>query len=211
MTEQPDTVPAERLHDLHRQLGNILGISPKERVTDTCRRDPYACRYRATDAQLHERRRHPEWEYETTEGQRKAWDDIDTPPEGDGWERNVDAGRDGWERFDYTEESYWRRPKQVAGQAVTADAPEHAEPPMPYGVAKLDKRYTARELMDRIKAAEAEAVYERQRANGLAEAIGRVRKVADTWPEYDGYAGEAADVIAAVLDALNGGTPKDPT
>lgn len=52
---------------------------------------------------------HPDYEYETTEGQRKCWERADEPPEGDGWERNVDAGRDGWERFDYTEESYWRR------------------------------------------------------------------------------------------------------
>lgn len=58
---------------------------------------------------LHAERRHPAWEYATTEGQRKAWDDADTPPEGEGWERNVDAGRNGWDRFDYTEESYWRR------------------------------------------------------------------------------------------------------
>lgn len=36
---------------------------------------------------------------------RKAWWAEDEPPEGDGWERNVDAGRNGWERFDYHEES----------------------------------------------------------------------------------------------------------
>lgn len=70
-----------------------------------------------TDAELHAMRAHPDFEYATTEGQRKQWDDVDTPPateEGDPdptWERNVDAGRDGWERFDYTEESYWRRRK----------------------------------------------------------------------------------------------------
>jgi len=64
-----------------------------------------------TVAELHARRAHPAYEYATTEGQRKAWDDADTPPEGEGWERNTDAGRNGWDRFDYTEESYWRRPK----------------------------------------------------------------------------------------------------
>ena len=62
-----------------------------------------------TDQELHAARRHPLWEYATTEGQRKSWDDADTPPDGDGWERNTDAGRNGWDRFDYTEESYWRR------------------------------------------------------------------------------------------------------
>lgn len=71
----------------------------------------------ATDAELHALESHPAWEYRTTMGPRKQWDDIDVPPcdrEGEpepGWERNVDAGRDGWERFDYTEESYWRRPR----------------------------------------------------------------------------------------------------
>jgi hypothetical protein len=59
--------------------------------------------------ELHASCAHPAYEYATTQGQRKAFDRIDEPPEGDGWERNVDAGRNGWERFDYHEESYWRR------------------------------------------------------------------------------------------------------
>lgn len=68
-----------------------------------------------TDPQLHARFAHPAWEYRVTEGPRKQWDDADRPPcddNGDpepGWERNTDAGRDGWERWDNTEESYWRR------------------------------------------------------------------------------------------------------
>lgn len=66
---------------------------------------------RPTDAQLHFRSSHPAYEYATTEGQRKAWDDADEPPEGEGWERNVDSGRDGWDRFECHEESYWRRLK----------------------------------------------------------------------------------------------------
>lgn len=72
----------------------------------------------ATDAELHERRAHPDWEYHTTEGPRKQWDDVDRPPSDENgdpdpsWERNLDAGRDGWERWDYTEESYWRRRKR---------------------------------------------------------------------------------------------------
>jgi DNA-binding CsgD family transcriptional regulator len=63
-----------------------------------------------TPDQLHARFAHPGWEYATTIGPRKQWDDADVPPDGDGWERNMAAGRDGWERWDYTEESYWRRP-----------------------------------------------------------------------------------------------------
>lgn len=66
---------------------------------------------RPTDSELHFRGSHPAYQYKTTEGQRKAWDDADEPPEGDGWERNTDSGRDGWDRFEFHEESYWRRLK----------------------------------------------------------------------------------------------------
>ncbi len=79
-----------------------------------------------TDAELHARCAHPDWEYTLTEGPRKQWDYSDEPPYGDDgepdttWERNVDMGRKGWERFDYTEESYWRRRKP---EAARQDAP----------------------------------------------------------------------------------------
>lgn len=68
-------------------------------------------RERPTDSELHFRSSHPAYQYKTTEGQRKAWDDADEPPEGEGWERNTDSGRDGWDRFEFHEESYWRRLK----------------------------------------------------------------------------------------------------
>lgn len=70
-----------------------------------------------TDAQLHALCAHPDYQYEITQGQRKAWDYADEPPEGHGWERNTDAGRKGWERFDFHEESYWRRRRTPAAQA----------------------------------------------------------------------------------------------
>jgi hypothetical protein len=73
----------------------------------------FARKRRRPDEEQHADRCHPGLEYATTEGRRKAWDDVDTPPDGDGWVRNVHAGRDGWERFDYTEESYWMRPKEA--------------------------------------------------------------------------------------------------
>lgn len=63
-----------------------------------------------SDSELHCRASHPSYEYATTEGPRKQWDDADEPPEGVGWERNTDIGYgQGWARLDYTEESYWRR------------------------------------------------------------------------------------------------------
>ncbi|MFE2710603.1 hypothetical protein ACFXKI_01080 [Streptomyces mirabilis] len=97
-------VPARAIADCDAKLALIDEIEPPEQP-----REP------ETDSQLHARFAHPAWEYRTTDGPRKQWDDIDLPPHDDygepepGWERNVDAGRDGWERFDYTEESYWRR------------------------------------------------------------------------------------------------------
>lgn len=75
-------------------------------------------RLTVTTAALHARCAYPGWEYATTEGPRKQWESGHVPPCGDdpgacdhGWEPNVDAGRPGagWERFDYTEEAYWRR------------------------------------------------------------------------------------------------------
>lgn len=61
---------------------------------------------------LHERRMHPDYEYEVTKGGRKCFDEH--PPSGDGWERNIEEGFNGWERFEFHEEAYWRRLKQSA-------------------------------------------------------------------------------------------------
>ncbi|MCG5464203.1 hypothetical protein MED01_002368 [Micromonospora sp. MED01] len=73
---------------------------------------------RRPDEELHARAAHPDWEYTCTEGPRKQWDDVDRPPDGDGWVRNVHIGvrGEGWERFDYTEESYWMRPKDQGSE-----------------------------------------------------------------------------------------------
>jgi hypothetical protein len=65
------------------------------------------------EAWLHERLMHPDYEYRTTHGPRKAFSPDDSRPEGDGWEMNYDHGRHGWERFDYHEEAYWRRKKEA--------------------------------------------------------------------------------------------------
>ncbi|MCF0086608.1 MULTISPECIES: hypothetical protein [unclassified Streptomyces] len=81
-----------------------------------------------SDAELHASMRHPDFEYRTTEGPRKQWDDVDVPPADENgspdptWERNTDAGRDGWERWDYTEESYWRRRKAQTADRTTGCA-----------------------------------------------------------------------------------------
>lgn len=66
-------------------------------------------RHRVESGVAHAEFAHPDFEYATTRGPRKDWEYADEPPEGEGWERNVDAGRDGWVRFDFHEESYWRR------------------------------------------------------------------------------------------------------
>ncbi|MET7975747.1 DUF6221 family protein [Streptomyces mirabilis] len=98
--------PRRVLADLDAKLALVDEIEP-----------PMEADGPASDAELHALESHPAYEYRTTSGPRKQWDDADVPPcddNGDpepGWERNTDAGRDGWERWDYTEESYWRRPR----------------------------------------------------------------------------------------------------
>lgn len=77
------------------------------------------CLRLAPSNEVHALRRHPDFEYATTQGPRKAWADPDTPPVGPdeltpdtSWEQNVDVGDRGWERFEFYEESYWRRRRQ---------------------------------------------------------------------------------------------------
>jgi len=98
--------PAFVIADLNAKLTLVHEIDYDPPTTDG-----------VTDQELHARCAHPAWEYRTTTGPRKQWDGVDDPPCDDygnpepGWERNLDAGcpGEGWERFDYTEESYWRR------------------------------------------------------------------------------------------------------
>lgn len=69
---------------------------------------------------LHTRRSHPDYEYETvTEGRKQS---DGRTPEGEGWEWNR-AYNDGGERFEYTEETYWRRLKSI-GEAEREAAME---------------------------------------------------------------------------------------
>ncbi|MBX9425465.1 hypothetical protein [Streptomyces lateritius] len=120
-----------------------------------------------SESELHARQAHPDWEYATTEGPRKRWHDIDVPPadeHGDPdptWQRNTDAGRMGWERFDYTEESYWRRPK-------TASAEQVEETPLQAARASIDLRDAViAQLKLRAEIAEAKA-YELDGATNVA-------------------------------------------
>lgn len=63
------------------------------------------------DAELHAKLRHPDYEYETTDGPRKAFDEHSPDEDDPMWERNVHVGRNGWDRFAYHEEAYWMRRK----------------------------------------------------------------------------------------------------
>lgn len=49
------------------------------------------------------------WEFAITSGPRKAWDNEMQPPPGKGWILDTTKGRNGWERFDFHEERYWKR------------------------------------------------------------------------------------------------------
>lgn len=64
------------------------------------------------------------YEYATTTGPRKQWLDENTPPPGEGWERDPTRGNNGWERFDYHEEAYWRRLVGAADHGETPRTPE---------------------------------------------------------------------------------------
>ncbi len=69
--------------------------------------------HEALIAQLHKNFQHPDYQYDVREHGRKTCEDH-TPPEGFGWIPNVHQGREGWERFDHTEETYWMRLKSDA-------------------------------------------------------------------------------------------------
>lgn len=86
----------------------LLGaIDEKQRRYEELVRDPFDG---LSDDELHQRHAHRAYEYATTEGQRKAWDDEMVPPAGVGWELNITStDPEAWERFDYHEERYWRR------------------------------------------------------------------------------------------------------
>lgn len=108
---------------------SLLDPCPGHPETDTNRQA-------ITSARLHAEHRHPGWEYRTTTGPRKQWDNPEEPPHDEygepepGWEANVDAGRpgQGWDRFDYHEEAYWRRRKPTpARSASTACAVLHTD------------------------------------------------------------------------------------
>jgi hypothetical protein len=62
---------------------------------------------------LHSRCSHPDYEYETTHGPRKAWTSEDEPPAGEGWLRNTHYGEAAQGRFEHHEESYWMRRKSL--------------------------------------------------------------------------------------------------
>lgn len=110
-TFKPGLLPHIVRHDPARVLADVAA---KRGILDLhAPRDP---RPPKTDAELHAEMAHPEWEYAITEGQRKQFDAGDPPdPDqyGTGWEVNTDKGDDGWERFRFTEEAYWRRRRET--------------------------------------------------------------------------------------------------
>jgi hypothetical protein len=65
---------------------------------------------------LHAARAHPDFEYCTTECGGKYCTTECGRKEAQGWEENITGGEphSSWERFDYTEDHYWRRRKMTA-------------------------------------------------------------------------------------------------
>ena len=76
---------------------------------------------------LHRDELHPKFEYRTTRGPRKLWESENTPPDGEGWTRNIHRGHNGWCRFEYHEEAYWMRRLPVTRFNPATDSPETAK------------------------------------------------------------------------------------
>lgn len=127
-------------------------------------------------AALHARFAHPDYEYATTEGPRKSWDDANVPPYDDNgdpdytWESNDDAGRPGmgWDRFDYTEESYWRRRKP---KSAPADGDRRTACPCGHDADHHDAASGCIECRCRLAGAPAELEQLRQRAESAEAAL----------------------------------------
>jgi hypothetical protein len=119
-------LPAEARAMLTETAEMLLAeVDAKRRILDDWQQelDRRNAIYAQPDAVLHARRLHPDYEYATTEGPRKAWAHSDVPPDGDGWVRNTGVDDEGWERFEYTEESYWRR--------LRSEGERSRKPPLP--------------------------------------------------------------------------------
>ncbi|MFE6815977.1 hypothetical protein [Streptomyces sp. NPDC057677] len=163
------------------------------------------------DASLHARRAHPDWEYATTEGPRKQWGDVNQPPLDDNgdpdptWERNLDAGHpgEGWERFDYTEESYWRRPKKRAARPE----PEGTdETPLEAACASIDLRDA---VIDQLKIRAEIAENKARELEGATDiAVRAVQLMQQAGAERDAARARLAafaDQVQTITDEARGG------
>jgi hypothetical protein len=126
----PSDTPAVDIWHVARQnpLRILRGVAAKRGIIQDWLGENAPSYPSLSDDELHIARRHPAYEYATTEGQRKAWDYSHVPPEGDGWERNITSDDDeGWERFSYTEESYWRRLRPQGPRVWNPPTPRHLQ------------------------------------------------------------------------------------
>lgn len=93
---------------IKERLDEHLSSSTPDWFPDTCAWAERIAAVLPQTAVLHGYCLHPDYEYATTKCGRKAGPAPE--PEGEGWESNVDRADGGWERFDFHEEQYWRRP-----------------------------------------------------------------------------------------------------
>lgn len=199
----PNSTPPEGLYDSVA----TSGVESKDRDTGaTNEAQAGVQRLRYSDSDLHARQAHPDWEYAATEGPRKQWDEASTPPYGDDgkpdttWQPNTDRGRDGWERFDYTEESYWRRPKTSSNEEPDEETPLQA------AQASIDLRDAVIDVLN-LRAETAEAKV-REQGEGtpdpravLLDAISTALNAVGCWLPIEGKRA----VVDAVLKATRSG------
>lgn len=110
---------------LERELSNTKFVVRDVTTTreDVCEMfDSVYARLAAAEAALHAREMHPDYEYTTTDGPRKSFDQH--RPEGEGWEVNIHQGREGWDRFEYHEVAYWMRRKPAARAGTAGETRE---------------------------------------------------------------------------------------
>lgn len=108
----------EALSRMVMELADMFAVFPRNQVDHRAWRTLmiYAPKDLCSDplliSHLHEKQAHPFYEYKSTSTARKSGTEI--VPDGLGWRINTHMGRDGWERDDFTDTTYWMRSKEDA-------------------------------------------------------------------------------------------------
>lgn len=111
LEEEPRRAYGEREQRIEQGRDCLLKTS----VEQAKEIEQLSARLERAEGALHRLELHPDYEYVTAKGPRKASYSHLMRPEGEDWIENLHRGRpgEGWDRFDYHEEAYWMRLKAV--------------------------------------------------------------------------------------------------